>query len=58
VIAPGVKLHIDALKERYQIGASPIREALNRPSALHLVEKINQRGFQVTLMELAMTRCW
>ena len=64
VIAPGVKLRIDALKERYQIGAGPIREALNRLSALHLVEKIDQRGFRVTLIspeklvELAMTRSW
>jgi DNA-binding GntR family transcriptional regulator len=64
VIAPGEKLRIDALKERYQIGASPLREALNRLSALHLVEKIDQRGFRAalispeTLVELAMTRCW
>jgi GntR family transcriptional regulator, carbon starvation induced regulator len=63
-IAPGEKLRIEALKERYGMGASPLREALNRLSALHLVEKIDQRGFRValvsheTLVELAMTRCW
>ncbi len=63
-LAPGEKLRIDALKDRYKIGASPIREALNRLSALHLVEKIDQRGFRVALIsakklvELAMTRCW
>ena len=28
--APGEKLRIEALEERYQVGASPIREALNR----------------------------
>ncbi|MBB4199891.1 hypothetical protein CCR94_03520 [Rhodoblastus sphagnicola] len=64
VIAPGEKLRIEALKSRYGIGASPLREALNRLSALHLVEKIDQRGFRIalisheTLVELAMTRCW
>jgi DNA-binding GntR family transcriptional regulator len=57
-------LRIDALRERYQIGASPLREALNRLSALHLVEQIEQRGFRVTVVtpeqvqELARTRCW
>ena len=64
VIPPGEKLRIDALRERYQIGASPLREALNRLSALHLVEQVEQRGFRVTVMtadelqELARTRCW
>ena len=64
VIAPGEKLRIDALRERYGVGASPLREALNRLSALHLVEQIEQRGFRVTLitkeqlLELAQTRCW
>jgi DNA-binding GntR family transcriptional regulator len=64
VIAPGEKLRVEALKKRYGIGASPLREALNRLSALHLVEKIDQRGFRValisheTLVELARTRCW
>jgi GntR family carbon starvation induced transcriptional regulator len=64
VIPPGEKLRIDALRERYQVGASPLREALNRLSALHLVEQVEQRGFRVTIMtadelqELARTRCW
>jgi GntR family transcriptional regulator, carbon starvation induced regulator len=64
VILPGEKLRIDALRERYQVGASPLREALNRLSALHLVEQVEQRGFRVTVMtaddlqELARTRCW
>lgn len=64
VVPPGEKLRIDALRERYQVGASPLREALNRLSALHLVEQVEQRGFRVTVMtadellELARTRCW
>jgi GntR family transcriptional regulator, carbon starvation induced regulator len=64
VISPGEKLRIEALRERYQVGASPLREALNRLSALHLVEQIEQRGFRVTVItpddvqELARTRCW
>ncbi len=63
-IPPGEKLRIDALRERYQVGASPLREALNRLVALHLVEQVEQRGFRVTVItpeqveELARTRCW
>ena len=64
VIAPGEKLRIDALRDRYNVGASPLREALNRLSALHLVEQTDQRGFRVapvsreSVRELARTRCW
>ena len=64
VILPGEKLRIEALRECYQVGASPLREALNRLSSLHLVEQVEQRGFRVTLItpeqieELARTRCW
>ncbi|NMG50275.1 GntR family transcriptional regulator [Azoarcus communis] len=63
-LQPNEKLRIDALRERYQVGASPIREALNRLSALRLVEQSDQRGFRVTeitpesFLELARTRCW
>jgi DNA-binding GntR family transcriptional regulator len=63
-IPPGEKLRIEALRERYQVGASPLREALNRLVALHLVEQVEQRGFRVTVIsveqleELARTRCW
>ncbi len=63
-ISPGEKLRIEALRERYKVGASPLREALNRLMALHLVEQVEQRGFRVTvitpdqLTELARTRCW
>lgn len=63
-IPPGEKLRIDVLRERYQVGASPLREAMNRLVALHLVEQVEQRGFRVTVItpeqveELARTRCW
>jgi GntR family transcriptional regulator, carbon starvation induced regulator len=63
-IPPGEKLRIDALRERYGVGASPLREALNRLAAMHLVEQVDQRGFRVPALsveefdELSRTRCW
>ncbi len=63
-IPPGEKLRIEALRERYQVGASPLREALNRLTAMHLVEQVDQRGFRVPPVsveefdELSRTRCW
>ena len=44
VLAPREWLRIDALRERYGTGASPIREALNRLSAEGLVLQQDQRG--------------
>lgn len=61
---PGSKLLIDRLRERYAIGAIPLREALNRLSAERLINQSNQRGFSVRsvsrgeLRELGDTRCW
>jgi GntR family transcriptional regulator, carbon starvation induced regulator len=46
-LAPGEKLRIELLKERYQIGASPLREALARLSALGFVVNESRRGFRV-----------
>lgn len=43
----GEKLAISALKERYGVGLSPLREALNRLSAYGLLIQENQRGFRV-----------
>lgn len=63
-LPPGERLRIDALCERYQVGASPVREALNRLAATHLVEQVDQRGFRVPAVsleefdELARTRRW
>ncbi len=62
-LAPGEKLRIDALKQRYGLGTSPIREALNRLSTERLVVQLDQRGFIVApvsleeLQELTETRC-
>lgn len=64
VFRPGEKLRIDALCERYEIGATPLREALNRLSAEELVNREEQRGFRVApvslsdLAELTKTCCW
>lgn len=63
-LAPGEKLRIDALRATYDVGASPLREALNRLSAEGLVTQEDQRGFRVPpvsledLKELTRTRCW
>jgi GntR family carbon starvation induced transcriptional regulator len=64
VLMPGAKLRIDVVRERYgNVGASPVREALNRLSAEGLVVYQDQRGFQVApvsrseLEELTRTRC-
>jgi DNA-binding GntR family transcriptional regulator len=61
--APGQKLRIEVLRTLYGVGASPLREALNRLSAEGLVIQEDQRGFRVPpvspadLEELTRTRC-
>lgn len=63
-LQPGKKLRVEALGERYGVGASPLREALNRLSAEGLVLQQDQRGFQVArisieeLLELTRARRW
>ncbi len=63
-LAPGEKLRIEALRARYGVGGSPVREALNRLSAEGLVWQQDQKGFRVApvseqeLEELTRTRCW
>ena len=62
--APGQKLGIDSLREHYDTGATPVREALNRLAAEGWVLHLEQRGFTVApvsqdaLRELAQTRIW
>src|SRR5687768_3832868 len=62
--APGGRLRVQELSERYALGPSPIREALNRLSRDGLVTLSDRRGFSVTplsrahLEELTRTRCW
>jgi GntR family carbon starvation induced transcriptional regulator len=64
VLAPGAKLRTESLRERYGVGNSPIREALNRLSVDGLVTREDQKGFRVAtvsradLEELIKTRCW
>lgn len=61
-LPPGAKLRVEALQERYQVGASPLREALNRLISVRLVEQVERRGFRVAtlsdddLMELFRAR--
>jgi GntR family carbon starvation induced transcriptional regulator len=45
--APGEKLKMARLKDRYQVGVSPLREALSQLIVEQLVVVENQRGFTV-----------
>lgn len=64
VFRPGERLRLDALGGRYEIGVTPLREALNRLSAEELVNREEQRGFRVApvslsdLAELTKTLGW
>jgi DNA-binding GntR family transcriptional regulator len=63
-LEPGRKLRLQALKEQYDVGNSPLREALNRLSANGMVVREENKGFRVSpasaaeLTELVRTRCW
>ena len=46
-LAPGAKLRIEELRHDYRIGASPLREALNRLAGEGFVTVEEQRGFKV-----------
>ncbi len=46
---PGSKLRIEQLKERYEMGATPLREALSRLTENGFVTAEGQRGFQVSV---------
>lgn len=62
-IAPGERLHLSALKARFGISFSPLREALAGLAAEGLVVAAGQRGFHVApvsadnLNELIRLRC-
>lgn len=51
VLEPGSKLRVTAMCQRYAVGASPLREALSRLSAEGLVDRTEQRGFNVTALK-------
>ncbi|MCD6074021.1 MAG: hypothetical protein K0Q70_904, partial [Rhodospirillales bacterium] len=47
VLRPNEKLRIESLRQRYDVGASPVREALNRLVSEGLVLLEDQKGFRV-----------
>lgn len=49
--AAGEKLAISSLQAHYQVGLSPLREALNRLAAYGLLDQLQQRGFRVPPLE-------
>lgn len=63
-LRPGHKLHLHTLKDEYNVGNSPLREALNRLSTNGMVVREENKGFHVSpasteeLQELVRTRCW
>lgn len=46
-LKPGVKLKIELLREEYDVGATPVREALSVLAADGLVVREDQKGFRV-----------
>lgn len=46
-LAPGLKLRLETLRERYGVGAGTLREALSRLAAEQFVLAEDQRGFEV-----------
>jgi len=46
-LKPGVKLKIEQLREEYEVGATPVREALSFLAADGLVVREDQKGFRV-----------
>lgn len=63
-LKPNMKLRIRDLCERYEVGLSPMREALSRLASEGLVVQTAQRGFTVAsfsvqeLIELVRTKKW
>jgi len=61
-IAPNERLQVDALREKYDVSLSPIREALQKLVATGLVVSTERRGFRVAgltrsdLADLGRTR--
>ena len=61
-LMPNDRLRVEALRERYGMGTSPIREALMRLEAEGLVELEQNKGFRVAevsrenLIDLMRTR--
>lgn len=64
LLLPGEKLRVESLGQRYGVGTTPVREALNRLSTEGLVLQQDQKGFHVApvstadLLEVTRTRIW
>lgn len=52
VLAPGIKLRVEHLRERYGVGAGTLREAIIKLSSDALIFSEGQRGFWVTPMSM------
>ena len=52
VYAPGEKLRMSHLKERYALGVGPMREALSQLVGERLVTAVSQRGYRVAEMSI------
>ncbi|WP_342363877.1 GntR family transcriptional regulator [Terrarubrum flagellatum] len=50
---PGDRLGIQALSERYGVGATPLREGLSRLVSRNLISAVGQKGFRVASMSEA-----
>ncbi len=61
-LPPGTKLRFDYLRKTYEVGLSPLREALSRLAENRLVVSTGQRGFRVPsvsahdIIDIAMVR--
>jgi GntR family transcriptional regulator, carbon starvation induced regulator len=62
LLAPGARLGIHELVQRYEIGATPLREGMSRLISRGLIVGIGQRGFRVAdvsrddLLDITLTR--
>lgn len=52
-LEPGAPLRSDNLRKTYEVGISPLREALSRLAAERLVTSSGQRGFRVASIDKA-----
>jgi DNA-binding GntR family transcriptional regulator len=63
-LPPGDWLRFDALRQRYGVSVSPLREALSRLTSMGFVTSVGQRGFRVAevsaddLVDLTKARIW
>jgi GntR family transcriptional regulator, carbon starvation induced regulator len=61
---PACKLRIRGLCDHFDVGLSPVREALSRLSSEGLINQTDRRGFSVAaislqeLFDLTQARCW